>query len=348
MQRKNTIVKSFTLIDCQAKSTIFASQTLKGIAITSVIVNHYLNYYVTGNNGGFANVIVSFFFLLSGYGIFSSLQKRFDECFSFNHLISFYHDRIFRIFPLFWLALYLQGLLTNKSYPIWSFIGWEADGHYWFISAIIQCYLFSPIFVFFLGYNKHLAFIAIAVVFSAINAIGNQSQYASNVLDLLDLTKSPYLGIYFLHTFIFFIGMYFKSFEPMMKQSKLESKISSKVHYVIFIFLIFLILVYMIINKYYFNLGLSGNLGLLIILFAYAMRNYIGIIGFSFLGKISFSLYLFHMSYLIYLEQIGWLKKDSLSGLLATIILLPFFILLSMYLENFGNYLSKKTRKKIG
>ena len=49
-----------------------ASDILKGISILSVLINHYLKHYTEFGVGGFANVVVSIFFVLSGYGIFTS------------------------------------------------------------------------------------------------------------------------------------------------------------------------------------------------------------------------------------------------------------------------------------
>jgi peptidoglycan/LPS O-acetylase OafA/YrhL len=79
-----------------------ATETLKGLAIITVLINHYLNDNFSNNYGGFANTTISIFFLLSGYGIYSTLNKRFaDNKFSWQALGSFYYDRLIRVFPLF-------------------------------------------------------------------------------------------------------------------------------------------------------------------------------------------------------------------------------------------------------
>ena len=134
------------------KSNKDASNILKGIAILTVLINHYLNRYTTFESGGFANTVVAIFFLLSGYGIFISFKKRAtdtDEVFSFKSIVTFYISRFARIFPLFWIALVIEALIANSFQPtLLSFLGFEAGRHYWFVSSILQCYLLTPFLIF--------------------------------------------------------------------------------------------------------------------------------------------------------------------------------------------------------
>ena len=81
-------------------NTVKTTNTLKGIAITSVLINHYLNNYVQGDSSGFANLWISVFFILSGYGLFHSFSQHKIESFTKKNLKTFYINRFLRIFPL--------------------------------------------------------------------------------------------------------------------------------------------------------------------------------------------------------------------------------------------------------
>jgi peptidoglycan/LPS O-acetylase OafA/YrhL len=112
IERAQTTVVAPSIADTRK-----ATETLKGLAIFVVLINHYLNDNFSGNYGGFANITISIFFLLSGYGIYLTLDKRFaDNKFSWQALGAFYYDRLIRIFPLFWLALVIQTLVTQRCY----------------------------------------------------------------------------------------------------------------------------------------------------------------------------------------------------------------------------------------
>ena len=52
---------------------------LRGIAIIIVLVNHYVNYYLSDQFGGYAYRLVSFFFVLSGFGIYHSLNNAISQ-----------------------------------------------------------------------------------------------------------------------------------------------------------------------------------------------------------------------------------------------------------------------------
>ena len=117
---------------------------IKGIAILAVLINHYLNKYTSINSMDYASSILCFFFILGGYGLFYSLEKRFknsEKDYSFKKIGSFYLDRFLRIIPLYILAIILISLLSLFEDPKIIF------PIYWFINAILICYLFSfPIY----------------------------------------------------------------------------------------------------------------------------------------------------------------------------------------------------------
>lgn len=115
------------------------TNTIRGVAALSVIANHYLNEFVPGNQVGFANAIVSVFFLLSGYGIFVSLDRKFPESTGLKWLPQFYARRILRLLPgavaLGCIAVALGGPFLASATGIMD---------KWFIAAILQCYVLAP------------------------------------------------------------------------------------------------------------------------------------------------------------------------------------------------------------
>ena len=171
---------------------------LKGFAISSVLVNHYINMFVADGFGGYGGTIVGLFFVLSGYGIFFSLQKDFEKGETTRLTLKrYFYKRAIRILPLHWLAA-LPYLVKNKI-TIISLIVPLVCSPYWFIPQIIQCYFVAPLFYFLLkrcGLVKYI-FIILILLFTA-----------NKFFDLLlvDLSYSRYFsykGVFLWNMFIF-------------------------------------------------------------------------------------------------------------------------------------------------
>lgn len=147
----------------------------KGIAILSVLVAHFGLYFAYdfyhGRIDGYANGIISIFFVAAGFAIYHSLERRTAEGpMGPGKLVRFYLDRAMRILPLYWVAL----LITPLYYPEFAFLqhfslktlavflGFpfiRAPGVFWFVTAILQCYLAAPFFYWALkrmGTNGYL------------------------------------------------------------------------------------------------------------------------------------------------------------------------------------------------
>ncbi len=320
-----------------------ASNILKGITILTVLVNHYLNHYTDFGIGGFANVLVSIFFLLSGYGIFISLTKRWGKDLDHKQIINFYYGRLCKILPLFWLALLIQGIIVSSSYPVFSFLGFEPKGHYWFIASILECYLVAPFLAFFVNVNVFRTFLITTVLFGTSIVLSSYSSTFSFIFEFLRLSKEPYLGIYFLNIYLFFIGMCIHKFDLVDKQRTFASKVSSKLRYSLFFILVFVTLTYIFMEKIVPRLPLFGGLLLLLVLCVYAMGSFISanmlpLKLINFIGINSFSIYLFHMSYYFLLTKMGYLEKGSPLGGLVVVGLFPIFLLISLSLEKAVNF----------
>jgi len=165
---------------------------LKGVAIAAVIINHFLNRYVEGSQGGFANAMVSIFFLLSGYGLYYSFEKRFKDGYSLKKIGRYYLDRGLRIIPIYFMVL-----LINDQ-----FLHLKLD--YWFIPAIIHCYIASvPLYYILKKFKKEtyyaLFIIPIFYLFDRFYAI-NWTGFIINDYTLI------FQGMFLAHVFIFALG----------------------------------------------------------------------------------------------------------------------------------------------
>lgn len=345
---RKTLPKKYRL-----KNNKKTGDILKGIAIVAVLINHYIDRYISVYGGGIANVMVSIFFILSGYGIAISLEKKLKNNFSVKKTLFFYIDRILRIFPLFWIALLIQSLVTDRSFSISSFLGYELPGHYWFISAILQCYIFSILLFYLIKVNKYIALLFVTFIIAFSQFLGSKRFSFDSILMFFHLAESPYLDIYFIHTYLFFCGMLIQYFNFSVFINRKIISFFLKHYRFILILLFFIAIFYTFLEKYLLgSLPIVGSLILFFIACSFALnikatseRNIFKIL--EFLGYHSFSIYLFHMSYYFVLEEIGIIEKNSTQSIVATIILLPVFILISSFLEILVSFISRKLRRQI-
>ncbi len=315
-----------------------ASNILKGIAISAVLINHYLNHYTGLNSGGFANILVTIFFFLSGYGIFCSLAKNIKRSVNYKKILSFYFRRFSKIFPLYWVALLIQVLVVSYSYPLSMFLGYKAGEHYWFISSILQCYLFAPIFFIALKKNGSATFLIVTALFGLLNLLCNLYPSVEASLNLFSISEQPYLGTPFLGRYIFFLGMCSERFCLFNSGSQLIQKVSEARSNLFFGCLISITFTYMFMEKLIPNTPVLGGVVLIIYTCIFFVRNYTRTDAFPnnffrLLGTHSFSIYLLHLSYYFGLENIGVLEGGDSTHFLALIIFFPIFVFMSVALE---------------
>ncbi len=318
--------------------------SLKGLAILAVLINHYMNDFSTINVGGFANTIVSVFFLLSGYGIFVSVTKKVVNDFSLKSLGLFYRDRLVRLFPLYWIALALQMWVNHEPYQVSDFFGIGAEEHYWFISAILQCYFLSPILAYALDRRKYLAFFSVTSLVLGAFILAANYPFLNGYLDFFHLVESPYLNIYFLHTYLFFLGMSLQKFGFLKQRTHLENRLSNYYHCFVFALLFCVVCSSIILDKAY-SFPVLGILVFVTFWVAYSLRNGIEMRFLSFFGKISFSIYLFHMTYYYALARLGLLRIDSLFSVALMLLVSPLFIFICIRLEQFGSDVARRLKR---
>src|SRR5512137_1839194 len=103
---------------------------LRGLAIVSVVINHYAYVFLSDEFLGYANGIVSIFLVLAGYGAFYSWQKYGKV--SGPAVLSYYASRAMRIFPLYWISLGLWSIYGRTfSITVYLALPLKAEGGEW-------------------------------------------------------------------------------------------------------------------------------------------------------------------------------------------------------------------------
>lgn len=330
------------------KSTTAAvTNTLKGLAITTVLINHYLNLNIAGNFTGFANLAISIFFVLSGYGLQFSLKNRFSEDFTIKGVLRFYFDRAVRIFPLLWLAWTVQTLITGEKLSIWILTGIHGHEHYWFIPSLIHCYLLAPIL--YKGMNKRwwpsvITFFLLLIIVNGFRRIGF---LPNSLVNYLLWVNGEYRDTLFLHIFLFQIGMILPRF------LSLRTKSSEKITSFPFSFwsIVTLTLALMITLKY----SSSGSTLMKAAWQVLPLIPLIGLVYFSissksvnrtlaFLGSISYAVYLFHPTLFRTVSLYGQYPLNSTIELAINIACFPIFIGITWVLEKLSSKLALSIR----
>lgn len=155
---------------------------LRGVAAFGIMIYHYSSWSIGRYSsdtflGRLGIYGVSIFYILSGLTLFHVYHTRMAP--TKNQILSFFKKRIFRIYPLLWLATFISiftthsftgasGLLLDLS-GLFGFFRWDehiATGA-WSIGNEIVFYLFIPIFFVLLNRSK-IAFVLFTLLISFI------------------------------------------------------------------------------------------------------------------------------------------------------------------------------------
>ena len=101
--------------------------------------------------------VVSLFFILSGFGIYQSLEKKHFTSGNLNYksVTRFFVGRLVKLFPMYWFAIVVYHLYDPAGYPFHTSLRQffstialvplePAPQFLWFMTAILQCYLWAP------------------------------------------------------------------------------------------------------------------------------------------------------------------------------------------------------------
>ncbi len=309
------------------KDTRLQTDWLKGFAIITVVLGHFMARFIPNHYHAFGNHFIAFFFVLSGYGLSCSLGK--IEKLSIKSVIKFYIKRFTRIYPLFW-TYYFVDILFDKSqhFNMFDFLllQYTDPQKVWFLNALIPCYLLAPLF-YRLFKNNKLLFLSIVVFMFFV------SQPISEFISVPYVRCWTYRQLYWGNIFLFSIGMLI----PFAIKRFIKLNI-----YVCFIVGFALIVSFVETSKY--SILTDGNDILFSIMF------YITTISFVFtflrndffpshikflskIGKYTFSMYLFEGMYSTLLNKVGFISGYSFYNFIPWFIGYPVFIFSCAILE---------------
>lgn len=312
---------------------------LKGLAITSVLINHFINLYFTEGYRGYANGIIALFFIVSGYGIFHSLQK--NKVITLSSITIYFHNRIGRIIPLFWLSLSLSYFAVHRLCQLRNYFlippFCHLDQVYIFITLLFQCYLVAPFLYLCLnkiGLKKYIIINSLLMLLAYLFYINTSLRE--------NLFPFVYRRFFLGHIFLFSFGIALPSII-----SRYQNKFNDK--RLLYISLIFFLLAinfnrntFEITATYIAPLLIISALSFCLCLIAINPKLPLKKI-FIVLGNYSYSVYLFHLFFYKSLFKLGVIKYGWYPGIFITLILLPIFIYCCMILEkSFNRFLFYK------
>ena len=319
---------------------------LRGMAIIIVLVNHYVNYYLSDQFGGYAYRLVSFFFVLSGFGIYHSLDNAISKgTMNSAGLVYYFYKRLIRILPLYWLALLGASYLFPRRYPLGEFIifpVFRSHGvSYWFVTAIIQCYLAGPLLFLFLkrfGKVKYIICLSFLMLLSFIYPLMH-----------FDLSCIHFVYGNFLlgHIYLFGLGMLIPSLVSESKD-KYADKTLTWVLLLIFVILVFYLHGIRRVDVLAFRTANFLAPFFIISAFGFCLFFIATKPGLLFkriivpLGTYSYSLYLLHYLFYKFLYDIEIIKQASVRGTVITIVLFPVFFSICIAIEKGLNYSTRQ------
>jgi len=318
------------------------TEYLRGIAIAAVVVNHFLNEYVTFFAGGYANGMMSIFFILSGYGIFFSLSKGLKKYSLAQLMVTFWGRRMVRIYPLFWIYCLLE---YNSQVKLIQLLAWDffRPARPWFVPAILQCYIVAPFFFLLLNRLGIKRFsILLGVGFIVLNLV----LFSIGVPNVPAIAYHGYNGMFFSHLLLFGAGLIIAH----LASAKLKTISPFRVCVITLLFVFFIHE-----TTPQTTIHFSGSELVLEVLFLlFSILCVCSILNsaiylpcakiFQRLGVYSYSIFLFHRYYFRGLEKIGVLEKYdvSLVGILIGVMLLPVFLAGIAYFEEVVNGLANR------
>ena len=342
---------------------------LRGLAVSVVVLYHFFELLGLHNSPYYPFVIsigqigVPLFFVISGYLIYRSVDYSISKKGINAGLKQYFMHRIFRILPayyfnffiVFLLAFYLfntmdtwpsdfiqEQIFTHLNFTaffIYKIAGLGLNGAYWTLSIEMLWYIIAPLFFIFIRKDRYLILLFIlsllyllALDYSLLDKFLNLDKTANNYIHLLYYWSFQLPG-----QLIYFITGIF-----IYKYSKYEAIIPRYVQYILFFSLI-LSFTHFSTQKYFLesftvknSITLITVASLFIIFYRHKLRELHLL---SWIGKISYSIYLWHMP-LLFLTKKYLIPYEFSLWFTSTIFLLLLFIVssLSYYLIEEGGF----------
>lgn len=347
---------------------------LRGIAVTSVIVYHF--FAILGLQGSplFSYIHslglfgVSLFFIISGFLIYRSIHFNIEKNGIKKGLLNYSLHRLFRILPAYYINLFVilimvsfiisadylysfsfikQVLshLTFLSYFIYKDAGFSINGAYWTLSIEMLWYFIAPLLYIYIKKDRYLVlifFIAIlyfvALDYSIFDSLFHISPKQSNYWLLMYYFSFQIPG----QMLYFIAGILIYKYHIKIKLLPVLNSYAIALSLIIAFMLI--TGTYEVDKSFVVNnlLILTVVANLFILIYQQEVK-YFGFI--EWLGKISYSLYLWHMP-LLYI-----MKKTFVFSYLSIFYSVVLFVISLLAISSLSYYLVEEggfsLRKKI-
>lgn len=339
-----------------------ATEYIKGIVIGVVMMAHYASYYYFDVYNRwlfeYASEAVSVFFILSGYGLYYSLDRRRARTAATRRLTDFYFRRALRIYPLYWLSLFITPLLLPgygyemlhepSLHTLGIYLAFPlvvAPGVYWFIPALMQCYLVAPLCFRLLKRLGTGRYLLLAATGTALCFPGTYFVHSLAGRLHIDPQALLYRNFLFANILLFALGM---AAPVMVERYRREpaSYVWLAASLVLFLTAAYITrfpdLLFARSNLYFTPLFLWSAALFCFFMIAAAPPLPFGR-GIAFAGRYSYPLFLFHRAAFGFLFLIGVIEVDSGVSLVATVLLMPLIMAACYLLER----LSRETSSRV-
>ena len=311
---------------------------LRGIAIIVVIASHYaLSYqpdFYQKYLFEYASVILSIFFVLSGYGIFKSLDRRAPGGrFTRPVLVRFYFDRAFRIYLPLWAALLaitmFPAAAPMRELSLGTAGAWLGSPRgFWFVTAILQCYLVAPLLFVIYKKVRLEGFAALVLLFFFLSLA--VSEWLGRRYGFIDggFTGALMYRQYFLGNIVLFsLGMMIPETIP-----RLGKRTINIIMLVVSLGVFLAAMHYARHGTMYYAAFVLG--AATFCMFMIAVRPPLplsAVVGL--LGRKSYPLYLFHRIYFMLLVSLGIIVEGSSASIVYALLLSPLLLGFCVALE---------------
>jgi peptidoglycan/LPS O-acetylase OafA/YrhL len=192
-------------------------------------------------NANFGTLGVSIFLLASGF----SLGINYVDVNSKERLASFYKNRVLRIYPAYWLAVFFAVMMNiaviHENFSVTEYVrivtGFQAlgaktasdfygviNGNFWFISLILSIYIIAPIVIFAVKRHPHVSILSLLLLATVSSYYFGQGALFFRGIDWCPLPRifDFGLGVYLIR-----MGLY-----PKWKSNKVTAYLGSISFYV--------------------------------------------------------------------------------------------------------------------
>ncbi len=341
---------------------------LRGLAVLLVVITHCHNNFMNASylpwiGRILGNMVygVPLFYVISSYTLCHSSKNRMYES---KYLINFFIRRVFRIAPMFIFALIVYLVFLNSGDRFWLYWGQKIDifsvissfflmhglhpswtnsivPGQWSIATEFSFYLIFPfIFSKLSTFRKTLFVLVPSFIFSQLLFLFFTNK---NLISTPDLWNTwLYYNVLF-QLPVFLCGILVFHLEQQEYKINFDKKVLSYVFILSFLFLLDVMFPKLVPDVYYFAVFFS-------VLLLVLKKNPSKIIVNKFLiylGKISFSVYLFHIFVLIMFHK---LHLDTFSNIaeINLLIRVPLILIITMFISSFSYKYIEIPFQKIG